>query len=390
MKYHLLEKIKKAIKEKRLTKAIKKKIYPYFKGLLLFFSFKKKYIKIYIPKIKEIDKKDLPLAERIFKAYKHTKSEQLNKSEFYKPSSLWQSHIDNDFKYLKESYENNDLEKFLFFLQNFGNWEKYLGIENQVLVKKYAKNPLLRNFLSEEIFGSQLELWKFFNRDNDLKNIGMPTHGNQVGGFINNEFVVIGSFSNDIYAKNLSKYLINNENKIIEIGGGYGKLAYYILKQTKNFTYIDFDIPETLTLASYYLSKCFPDKKNFFYGEEKFNKEIENRYDLIFLPPWEIETLEDDSIHLAINKNSLGEVEPETAHNYLSHINRTSKYFFSMNHEYFRNHFKNGKKSLLNREYNLDEKFKELVRYPDLGHLIYEKNTLDYDSEIFFYIYEKK
>ena len=25
-----------------------------------------------------------------------------------------------------------------------------------------------------------------------------------------------------------------------------------------------FDIPETLTLASYYLSKSFPDKKNFF------------------------------------------------------------------------------------------------------------------------------
>ena len=61
-----------------------------------------------------------------------------------------------------------------------------------------------------------------------------------------------------------------------------------------------------------------------------------------------------------------------------------------MNHEYFRNYFTDGKKSLVNKEYNLDKKFKEVIRHPDLGHLIYEKNKLDYDSNIFFYIYEKK
>ena len=157
---------------------------------------------------------------------------------------------------------------------------------------------------------------------------------------------------NHIYSKNLSHYLKNNKNNIIELGGGYGKFAYYFLKDAKNFTYIDFDIPETLTLASYFLSKCFPNKKNFFYGEKNFTKIVVDDYDLIFLPPWEIEKLEDNSVDLAINKNSLGEMNPETAHNYLNHIQRTSKYFFSMNHEYFRNDFVNGKKSLINREYN--------------------------------------
>ena len=60
-----------------------------------------------------------------------------------------------------------------------------------------------------------------------------------------------------------------------------------------------------------------------------------------------------------------------------------------MNHEYFRNHFTDGQKSLVNREYNLDRKFKELIRYPDLGHLIHEGNKIDHDSNIFFYIYKK-
>ena len=382
-------KLKKVISEKRLIKTAKRKIYPYIKGFFLIFSLKKNNIKIHISKNKKIDKIDLPLAERIFKSYKLMKSEQINKSNLYKPSSMWQNHIDQDFSYLLESCKEDDVEKFLFFLQNFGNWDRYLGIEGQDLIKKYSKNIFLNKFLSNEIFGGLLELWKFFNKDRDLKDLEMPMHGNQIGALIENKFLVVGSFLNHIYAENLSNYLQNEENKIIELGGGYGKFGYYLLKNKKNYTYIDFDIPETLTLASFYLSKCFPNKKTFFYGEGKFNKYIEKDYDLIFLPPWEVESLDSNSVNLAININSLGEMDPQTAQNYLKHIHRTSKYFFSMNHEYFRNQFEDGKQSLVNKEYNIGGKFKELIRYPDLGHLIYERNKLDYDSNTFFYIYEK-
>ena len=383
-------KLQKVIKEKRFLKAVIKKTYPYLKGLLLIFYNKKNIIKIHVANNKKVDKKDLPLAERIFKSYKLIKSEQTNKPNFYKPSSLWQNHIDEDFNILSESLKNKDIEKFLFFLQNFGNWKRYLGIADPDFIKKYSKNLLLKNFLSKEIFAGQLDLWKFFNKNSKIKDLELPMYGNQTGAFIDDKFVVLGSFMNHVYAQNLLNYLKNTKNKIIEIGGGYGKLAYYILKDTKNFTYIDFDIPETLTLASYYLSKCFPDKKNFFYGEKDFKEEIKDDFDLIFLPPWEIEKLQDNSMHLALNKNSLGEMDPETAHNYLNHIHRTTKYFFSMNHEYFRNHFDNGKKSLVNREYNLDGKFHELIRHPDLWHLTYERNKLDFDSNTFFYIYEKR
>ena len=383
------QKLRNIIKEKRFFKTILKKTYPYFKGFFLIFSNKKSNVKIYISNNKKLDKKDLPLAERIFKSYKLIKSEQSKKSNYYKPSSLWQKHIDEDFNFLLKSFENNDVEKFLYFLQNFGNWDKYLGVENSTLIKKYSKNLILKNFLSKEIFGGQLDLWRFFNRNSKIRELEMPRYGNQIGAFIDDTFVVLGSFMNHIYSKNLSHYLKNNKNNIIELGGGYGKFAYYFLKDAKNFTYIDFDIPETLTLASYFLSKCFPNKKNFFYGEKNFTKIVVDDYDLIFLPPWEIEKLEDNSVDLAINKNSLGEMNPETAHNYLNHIQRTSKYFFSMNHEYFRNDFANGKKSLINREYNLNGKFRELIRYPDLWHLIYERNKIDYDSNTFFYIYKK-
>ena len=48
-------------------------------------------------------------------------------------------------------------------------------------------------------------------------------------------------------------------------------------------------------------------------------------------------------------------MNPETARNYINHIHRTSKYFFSMNHEYFRNNLMMVEKSLINKEYNIDK-----------------------------------
>ena len=222
---NFLLKFKKILSEKRLIKTLKKKLYPYLKGFFYFFSLKKSRIDIFVSKVATIDKTDLPLAHRIFSAFKLMKSEQNSKSELYRPSSLWQSQINESYSFLLESYRKDDVEKFLYFLQNFGNWSKFLGVESQGLIKKYSKNILLNNFLKYEIIEGQLNLWKHFNKDRDLKDVELPKYGNQIGAVVENNFVVIGSFSNHIYASILLNYL-DKKNTIMELGGGYGKLAY--------------------------------------------------------------------------------------------------------------------------------------------------------------------
>jgi len=375
---------------KKIFYRLKKKIFPYYRGLMSFLSFKDSKIQIFIPKYNVVDEMDINLANRIFESLKKMKSQQLNEDAIYKPSSLWQKHIDFDFKDLNECLKKNDLKKFLFFLQNFGNSENYLGIENQNFIKKCSKNFLLKKYLKEDVFNGQKIIWQYFNNKKDLKDLNMPKFGNQNGALIEKNFVVIGSFFNDIYSKIIIKYLDENKNNfIVDLGAGYGKLAYYILSKTKKCNFIDLDLPETLVLASYYLSKSFPNKKAFFYGEEKFDTDCINKFDLIFLPNWEFRNLKDNSIDITINRNSLGEMEPKTAINFIKQIHRTSKYFFSMNHETFKNKFSDGKYSLVNREFNIDNKFKELIRYPDLGHITYETNSINLDSDIFFYLYKK-
>ena len=206
----LFAKIKNAVQEKRLVKTILKKIYPYLKGFFLIFFDRAKEIKIFTPKERVIDKSDLPLAEKILNSYKSMKldQDQNQNSILYRPSSLWQQHLDNDFKFIKEAVKKDDLEKFLYFLQNFGDWNNYLGIENQNLIKDYSKNVFLKKFLKNEIFFGQLELWNYFNKKNlDYKKLNMPRFGNQNGAYIEGNFVVIGSFFNEIYSQIINKYM---------------------------------------------------------------------------------------------------------------------------------------------------------------------------------------
>ncbi len=191
------KKLLKLINEKKLIRTIAKKFYPYFKGLIIFFSLKRNKFTIINPKKNEFNDNDLDLSKKIFEFYKKMKRDQKNANSLYKPSTLWQNHIDNDFKFLKESYENNNLKNFSFFLQNFGNWDNYLGIESQHLIKRYSNNIFLKKFLSNEIFHGQKELWKLFNKNNlSLKAASMPRFGNQNGAILDNNFFVIGSFFN--------------------------------------------------------------------------------------------------------------------------------------------------------------------------------------------------
>lgn len=386
-------KIIKAINEKRLLKTIINKLYPYLIGFWLCCTLRKDKIKIFIPKKNLFDEKDLGLSKKIFEFYKRMKIDQLKANSLYKPSSMWQKHIDIDYKYLNDTYETNNLRNFSFFLQNFGNWENYLGIENQTFIKSYSKNIFLKKFLTNKIMYQQKKLWEHFNQNNrELSELNMPRYCNHSGVLIDDNIFAagLGGFFTTIYAEIINKYLNKNKrNIIVELGAGYGKLAYYILKRQKNYCFIDLDIPEVLILGAYYLSKCFPEKKIFLYGQEKFSKNILQDYDLVFLPSWEIENIGEDTVDMTINKNSLGEMNPKTVKNYLKNIHKISKYFFSMNHEFFRNKFSENSYSLINKEFNLDNNFKELIRYPDISYLAYKNNKIDLDSDIFFYIYEK-
>ncbi len=373
----------------RLLKLIFKIMLAHLDGLKSLFISKEIKIKLNITKNTNVEN-DLKLCDRIFKFYKEMKKHEPRNSP-YGASSQWKDHIDKDFYPIKFSLENNDVKVFKNFLNNFGNWDKYLGIEEHTFLQKCNKNFLLRSYLKNFVFLKQYKLWSYLNSHKKKPIfLSTPKYGNQIGALIEGKyFATLASFSNEIISTNLIN-LLNKINKpvVAELGAGYGQMAYFMIKQ-KNMTFIDIDIPETLCLSAYYLMKCFPKKKVFLFGEKNLNSKKINQYDLVFLPYFKADILKKSKVDLFINKNSLGEMYPKTVKAYMKVISLCARYFFHMNHSVFKNKFSGEKKGLLSDEYPISKNFQLLSKYPDISHLIWLDGKVHYENDIFCYLYKK-
>lgn len=238
------------------------------------------------------------------------------------------------------------------------------GINWSLIVSKYAKTPYSRKYFERMIIGQKIGWWlKNESKGRGISALSQPRHGNQWGANVNNNFLSYESVLNEFYSREISSLVRNDKPVILEIGAGYGILFYYISKAFSDFCYLDFDLPEVLCCATYYLMKCFPEKKFLLYGEGELNEEAIIEYDFIFMPSYVIKDIPDNSIDICINMSSLGEMKPETCRMFVREICRTSYAFWHLNSENERNEFEDGTKSLLNKEYPIDgEKFDLITR----------------------------
>jgi hypothetical protein len=391
----LIKRIIIAIENKTLFSSIKLRLIPFYYGIkYLVYDPSRRRIKIHCPEYIDPsdDKDESEIVDRIFRSFKLMKEKQKEASSYYRPSSLWQRHLDNDYSFLSDGLKNNDKNKFHLFLSNFGTWKTYHGLESTDLIRNNVKSILKRKYLRNIVFYKQLKTWEWFNSNNkSIKDLSYPVIGNQCGAYIDNQFVGVGSFFNEIYGSILSGLIDDNNSPVIaELGSGYGKLAYFTLRNIKKSCFIDFDLPETLCLAAYYLMKTWPQKKTLLYGEENYSSDSHNKYELIFMPSFEIKKIGKKTVDLFINKNSLGEMTEAAAKNYLAYITDSSNYFFHMNHDNIPNIYEQNKKGLLGYQYPIPEdKFRLMIKYPDIGHMFYQ-GMIDYNMDIFFYLYERK
>ena len=181
--------------------ALNSKITPFLKSLkYIFYSPKLNNIELHSPKYKSIslEKSEKQLVKRIFHSYKLMKEEQKKVSSLYLPSSLWEKQINQSYSYFLESYKYDDIEKFHFFLTNFGCWKQYHGVESNMLIRNSMTTFIGRRFLKNEIFNKNLENWKWINGGRKpLSVLTYPTFGNQAGAFVDNVFVGVGSVGNE-------------------------------------------------------------------------------------------------------------------------------------------------------------------------------------------------
>jgi len=168
--------------------------------------------------------------------------------------------------------------------------------------------------------------------DLDLRCIDSPIVGNPYGYLIDGRFHYGLHF---LYFANKMAMMTGTANpRIVELGAGYGGLPWAIRTRMPGSRYIDFDLPEVLALASFYILSAFPQARVALFGEVDLAHTANiDRHDFVFMPNFEIESLPDDWADLAFNSWSLAEMEPGPIANYVGHLCRTARhYFFHVNH----------------------------------------------------------
>jgi putative sugar O-methyltransferase len=163
-----------------------------------------------------------------------------------------------------------------------------------------------------------------------------PPVGDPWGYVVDGKVVMADSLRHDSYAWRAHDLLAGIDRPVVaEIGGGYGGFAYFLLMRSGNATYINFDLPEILVMASYYLMSVFPEKKILLFGESphsRIDQDTIVSHDIVLMPNHQLPGLASESVDLFVNTRSLSEMSYNTVAEYLRQVGRTCRrYFFHEN-----------------------------------------------------------
>jgi hypothetical protein len=155
------------------------------------------------------------------------------------------------------------------------------------------------------------------------RDLAGPGIGNPFGVMVDGTLVEAGAEYRHYCAQRLLGLLDSESASVAEIGGGFGGMAYYLLRSRPALSYLDFDVPESIALASYYLMKAFPGLRFALYGEN-----VTTRADVMLLPLFELPTLPSRCVDVTFSSHAVSDITPEAIPEYLRHIQRISKRYF--------------------------------------------------------------
>ena len=174
---------------------------------------------------------------------------------------------------------------------------------------------------------------------------GAPRYFGEIGWDVNGQLI---NHDTCIYLERISLLyeagLIDRLNRIknpvvIEVGGGYGGLAYYIKKLVPNVQFIDIDIPESLIYATIYLSIIFKlDTHNLLIKRGTIDDQNFNDYKMLFLSDFEFDILIKNNYcaDLVINTLSMSEMTEVQVRRYCQGIKKmigSNGLFFEQNQD---------------------------------------------------------
>ena len=162
-----------------------------------------------------------------------------------------------------------------------------------------------------------------------LSHLYGPGIGNPFGVRIDGTHIHVGAEYAHYCSHRIDSALAPGPATVAEIGGGYGSMAYYLLRDRADLTYIGFDVPESIALTSYYLLSSFPNLKFLLYGEEALTREALAKVDVALMPVFELAMMPAGSVDATFSSHAMSDLSTDALGEYLKNIDRmTGDSFF--------------------------------------------------------------
>jgi putative sugar O-methyltransferase len=279
---------------------------------------------------------DTALLERICTAYCKSVEEQKIAPSLCDATAWWQQLRQRSLRPVMSALLAGDLATLRPMYRNFFRDPCSAGLISvpygmtRAYFGKAIKNVHRHYYLSDVLH--RIEYWKTQTSGQfTLQELAAPQVGNPFGAIIEGTLVEAGAPYRHYCAQQIYRTLSSDESTVVEIGGGFGGMAYYLLRDRTGMKYINFDVPETIALASYYLIRAFPNLTFLLYGEEELNKGAIAQADVVLLPLFGMTRVPAQIAEASFSSHSMSDISQDAFRDYLNAIARmTKKYFLCM------------------------------------------------------------
>ncbi len=319
-------------------------------------------LKIVFNQAKPVLKDDLYLCQRLISAYHKATAQRLKIEN--NTSRIWSEGIKRYCAKLISAMESKDAQQLAGILSTMFREDFVYGLASGSLVDnarsyigskiwslKYQDNLVaLAEYLGVVRNESPQQGVKGYALREGLdalvakieKAIGIPIDFPDIGapyGIKANNSLITMEHPEHLYvalriSNAVADYLEDKDSRrlnLVEIGAGFGGLAYWIIKLKKIDleTYSIIDLPLINVLQGYFLAKAFGASEVRLYGEI-----LNNSAKISIIPNFAFETAISKDIDVLINENSMPEMSEEIVENYIRHAKKLlAGVFFSYNHE---------------------------------------------------------
>lgn len=272
---------------------------------------------------------DSALLRRICDAWSKSTKKQPSAPEAFQPHQWWRTNQEVNLGPVTRALEVCDLGSLRAMYRNFFRDRCSAGLSGLPLSRLDAGSIVSKRSKELHLIDGlhRLDLWRSRTGDRfETADLQPPDVGNPFGIVLDGIFVRNGSEDQHYCAHRIIDLLGSRKGSVVaEIGGGFGGVAYYLLRDCPGVTYVNFDLPETIALASYYLLSAFPGMKATLYGEAELGRETIQSSRIILMPGFTMPQMPASSVDVALNARIFSDLSPPSLDCYLSEIARTTR-----------------------------------------------------------------